>query len=92
MPSLKPDAIRLRVEACGLCGTDLHWDSKPLKESPFGHEVAGTVQEMLTPAQCAVPYEGMKPDIACLSEPLGVALDVLRLSDIGVDSNVLVMP
>jgi L-iditol 2-dehydrogenase len=145
MTALNPDAIRLRVEACGLCGTDLHWNSRPATESPFGHEVAGTVlevgpavlnvkvgqavvlesssacgvcdtcrnmkqelcphlrvfwgagpalgfaQEMIAPAQCAVPYGGMKPDIACLSEPLGVAIDVLRLSDIGIDSNVLVM-
>jgi len=145
MPPLKPDAIRLRVTACGICGTDLHWNSKPSKDSPFGHEVAGTVlevgaavanvnvgqtvalesssacgvcdacrnmrqelcpnlrvfwgsgpalgfaEEMIAPAQCAVPYEGMKPEIACISEPLGVAIDVLRLSDVGVDSNVLVM-
>jgi L-iditol 2-dehydrogenase len=145
MPTLKPDAIRLRVAACGICGTDLHWNSKPAKDSPFGHEVAGTVlevgtvvtnmktgqnvalesssacgqcnacrnmqqelcpnlrvfwgagpglgfaEEMIAPAQCAVPYEGMKPEIACLSEPLGVAIDVLRLSDVGVDSNVLVI-
>jgi L-iditol 2-dehydrogenase len=145
MPALKPDAIRLRVAACGICGTDLHWNSKPAKDSPFGHEVAGAVlevgtavtnmktgqnvalesssacgqcnacrnmqqelcpnlrvfwgagpglgfaEEMIAPAQCAVPYEGMKPEIACLSEPLGVAIDVLRLSDVGVDANVLVI-
>jgi L-iditol 2-dehydrogenase len=144
-PPLKPDAIRLRVAACGICGTDLHWNSKPSKDSPFGHEVAGAVlevgvavanvkvgqtvalesssacgqcdacrnmrqefcpnlrvfwgagpalgfaEEMIAPAQCAVPYEGMKPEIACLSEPLGVAIDVLRLSDVGIDSNVLVL-
>jgi threonine dehydrogenase-like Zn-dependent dehydrogenase len=145
MPVLKADAIRLRVEACGICGTDLHWNSRPSKDSPFGHEVAGTVletgatvsnvkvgqtvalesssacgqcdecrnmrqefcpnlrvfwnagpalgfaEEMIAPAQCAVPYEGMKSEVACLSEPLGVAIDVLRLSEVGIDSNVLVM-
>ena len=145
MPALKPDAIRLRVTACGICGTDLHWNSKPSKESPFGHEVAGTVletgpavmnvkvgqtvalesssacgqcdacrnmrqefcpnlrvfwgvgpalgfaEEMIAPAQCAVPYEGMKPEVACLSEPLGVAIDTVRVADIGIDSNVLVL-
>jgi threonine dehydrogenase-like Zn-dependent dehydrogenase len=140
-----PHEIRLRVTACGICGTDLHWNSKPAKDSPFGHEVAGTVlevgaavsnvkvgqaialesssacgqcdacrnmrqelcpnlrvfwgagpalgfaEEMLTPAQCAVPYDGLAPEVACLSEPLGVAIDVLRLSEVGIDSNVLVM-
>lgn len=145
MPSLRPDAIRIGVKACGLCGTDLHWNSKPSKESPFGHEVAGTVleagpavmnvrigqtvalesssacgqcnecrnmrqelctdlrvfwgagpalgfaEEMVAPAQCAVPYEGLTPEIACLSEPLGVAIDTVRVADIGMDSNVLIM-
>ncbi len=145
MPALKPDAIRLRIAACGICGTDLHWGSKPAKDSPFGHEVAGTVlevgtavtnvqvgqtvalesssacgqcnscrnmqqelcpnlrvfwgagpalgfaEEMIAPAQCAVPYEGMKPEIACLSEPLGVAIDTVRVADIGIDSNLLIL-
>lgn len=145
MPALKPDAIRLKVQACGICGTDLHWNSRPEKETPFGHEVAGTVvevgsavsnvkvgqgvalesssacgqcaecrnmrqelcpnlrvfwgagptlgfaQEMISPAQCAVPYEQMKPEVACLSEPLGVAIDTVRVADIGIDSNVLIL-
>lgn len=145
MPALKADAIRIRVDACGICGTDLRWNSKPSKDSPFGHEVAGTVletgaavsnvkvgqtaalesssacgqcdecrnmrqefcpnlrvfwgagpglgfaEEMIAPAQCAAPYEGMKPEIACLSEPLGVAIDTVRVADIGIDSNVLIM-
>ena len=144
-PGLAADQIRLRVGACGICGTDLHWNSQPTKESPFGHEVAGTVlevgtavtnvkvgqtvalesssacgqcdacrnmqqelcpnlrvfwnagpalgfaEEMIAPAQCAVPFEGLKPEIACLSEPLGVAIDVLRVSEINMDSNVLVL-
>jgi L-iditol 2-dehydrogenase len=142
---IRADEIRLRVDACGICGTDLHWDSKPEKETPFGHEVAGTVletgsavgnvkvgqavalesssacgqcddcrnmrqelcpnlrvfwgagpalgfaEEMIVPAQCAVPYEGLTPDIACLSEPLGVAIDTLRVADVTIDSNVLIM-
>jgi L-iditol 2-dehydrogenase len=145
MPALKPDCIRLRVAACGICGTDLHWNSKPSKDSPFGHEVAGVVaevgsavtnvqvgqtvalesssacgqcaacrnmdqelcpnlrvfwgagpalgfaQEMISPAQCAVPYEGMTPEVACLSEPLGVAIDTVRLADIRITSNVAIV-
>lgn len=145
MPALKPDAVCVRVTACGICGTDLHWNSKPSKDTPFGHEVAGTVQEvgaavmnvkvgqtvalesssacgqcdacrnmrqelcpnlrvfwgagpglgfaeeMVSPAQCAVPYDGLKPEIACLSEPLGVAIDTVRVADIGMDSNVLIL-
>ncbi|MHC4873884.1 MAG: zinc-dependent alcohol dehydrogenase [Planctomycetota bacterium] len=37
------DDIKVRVEACGICGTDLH---PAKKESQFGHEVAGEVIEV----------------------------------------------
>ena len=43
---LEPGWVRLRVEACGICGSDLHfWHGhlrRPLGTSP-GHELAGTV-------------------------------------------------
>ncbi len=144
LPALESDAVRLRVAACGVCGTDLRWHSRPARESPFGHEVAGVVletgravthlkvgqavvlesssacgrcaacrnmrqelctdvrgfgdrpvqgfaEEMIAPARCAVPYEGMGPDIACLSEPLAVALDTVRVADVSIDSNVLIL-
>jgi threonine dehydrogenase-like Zn-dependent dehydrogenase len=44
-PELPPDWVRLRVEACGICGTDLHlWKRElpaPLGIAP-GHEITGT--------------------------------------------------
>lgn len=142
LPSLKTGQIRLRVDACGLCGTDLH--SASATEEQFGHEIAGTIlecgngvtglregqrvvldsatpcgrcaackdgmqelctdiqsiwfvpsfglaEEMIAPAICAIPCEDLSPEVACLQEPLGVALDLVRLADITTDSNVLIM-
>jgi len=138
-----PEEIRLRVEACGICGTDLHVVPGE-EEAPFGHEVAGRIveagaaagglavgqrvalesstpcgrcancrnarqelcsdlksffitgtmgcaAEMLAPAISAVPYEGLSPEVAALSEPLGVAIDLVRLAEVGLDSNVLIL-
>lgn len=143
--ALAPDEIRIRVEACGVCGTDLHVDeSAAPKQEPFGHEMAGTIlecgahvtrvtvgqkvviesstpcgqcaacrnanqeccaniqsffctgtfgfaEEAIVPAINALPYEGMSPAVASLSEPLGVAIDMVRLADLNINSNVLVM-
>ena len=137
--------IRVKVEACGICGSDLH-DNPDLadKELPFGHEIAGTVveagkgvlnvkagekialdsatpcgtceycrnaqqelciklksfwgtrtfgfaEEMIAPAICAIPRGDMPADVATLSEPLGVAIDLVRLAEVNINSNVLVM-
>ena len=142
LPALKSGQIRLKVEACGICGTDIH--SSTDKEEQFGHEIAGTVlklgagvadlkpgqkvvldsatpcgkcdrcknaqqelctniqsiwfvpsfgfaEEMIAPAICAIPYEGLPPEVACLQEPLGVAIDLVRLADIKTSSNVLIL-
>jgi L-iditol 2-dehydrogenase len=60
VPPLRADEVRVRVQAVGLCGTDLHIfqghanynrDARgrlvPLAESPqvLGHEIAGTIEE-----------------------------------------------
>ena len=136
--------IRLKVDASGICGTDLHKKEGDVKERRFGHEVAGTIvalgdgvtglevgqtvaldsstpcgrcnnckdarqelctdvqslfksglfgmaEETIAPAIGAVPFDGISPEVACLQEPLGVAIDMVRLADIGIDSNVLVI-
>ena len=143
--ALAPDQIRLRVAACGVCGTDLHqMPGAEEREAGFGHEIAGTIVEvgaavenvrlgqavvlesstacgtcancrnarqelcteiqsffhlgsfgfadtMIAPGISAIVCEEMDPAIACLSEPLGVAIDMVRLADIRLDSNVLIM-
>jgi L-iditol 2-dehydrogenase len=143
---LKPDQIRVKVLACGVCGTDIHADAVTLAEERImtGHEITGEVielgasvaglalgqrivldsatpcgrcdacrnarqelcsdiqsfffldsfgfsDEMVAPAICAIPCADLAPEIACLQEPLGVAIDLVRLSDITPESNVLVL-
>lgn len=134
--------VRITIEACGICGTDIHDnEDKPHK---FGHEIAGIItaigpgvtnvtvgervvldsatpcgwcemckngfqelctdiqsfyyldqfglaEEMNAPAISAIPYKGLKPAVASLQEPLGVAIDLCRISDITTGSNVLII-
>lgn len=58
--------VRVRVEACGICGSDLHfWDGhlrRALGTSP-GHELAGTVLD--GPAGLADVRYAVSPNIAC---------------------------
>ncbi len=140
-----PGEILVRVDACGVCGTDLSaaisgaggWQA-------FGHEVAGTIlkvghgvahlkegqsvaletssfcghcdlcrdgrvdlcnkgpnfwgrpamgfsRHMLVPACCAVPYEGLTPDVASLAEPAGVAFDMVKTAGLRLGDRVAVI-
>lgn len=140
--ALNPREIRLKVEACGICGTDLFGEEEDF--SPFGHEVAGEIiecgrgidylrvgqkvvidsatpcgrcssckdgkqelcediqsifyleefgfaEEMIAPGESAIPYKELSPSVATLQEPLGVAIDMVRLGEINKDSNVLII-
>ena len=143
--ALKPDEIRIKVDACGVCGTDLQVNPDDANnEALFGHEMAGRIletgsavsglkvgqkvviesatpcgkcdncrntrqelcsdiqsffflgyfgfaEETIVPAICAIPCEDLSPEVASISEPLGVAIDLVRLADITINSNVLVM-
>jgi len=53
----------------------------------------GMAQEMIAPAISAIPFDDsvISPEVACLQEPLGVALDVVRVADIRPGDNVLIM-
>jgi L-iditol 2-dehydrogenase len=139
-----PGWLLLRVEACGICGTDLTEAVRRADWAPFGHEIAGVVeavghgvehlppgmrvalesasfcgrcelcrngrvdlcnrapnfwgqaamgfsQFMLAPACCAVPYESLEPDEACLAEPAGVAYDLVKVADIRLGDKVCVV-
>lgn len=143
-PAIRPNEIRLKIDACGICGTDLQEMPGSASEKLFGHEIAGTIievgshvtdlaagrrivlesssacgrcancrdarqelcsniqsfwsspslgfsEEMISPAICAIPYDALSPEVACLQEPLGVAIDMVRLAGIGPRSNVLVI-
>ncbi|MHB8997239.1 MAG: zinc-dependent alcohol dehydrogenase [Armatimonadota bacterium] len=145
LPALQPDQIRVKIAACGICGTDLHLNSsEPAQEQGFGHEMAGTIiekgggvlnlevgqkvviessspcgfcehcknaqqelctdiqsffhlghfgfaEEIIAPAITAIPCDDLPADVACLSEPLGVAIDLVRLAEISLSSNVLIL-
>ncbi len=46
-PSIGPGELLLRVEASGICGSDvMEWYRKPKAPLVLGHEVAGTVEEV----------------------------------------------
>jgi L-iditol 2-dehydrogenase len=51
-PTLEDGDVRVRVEAVGICGSDLHWfgeggigDAKLSAPLVIGHEIAGTVED-----------------------------------------------
>jgi threonine dehydrogenase-like Zn-dependent dehydrogenase len=142
---LRPGEIRLKITACGICGTDIHSPPDPNGEfKTFGHEIAGIVletgagvanvkvgqkvvldsstpcgacdncrdtaqelcrnvqsffcigsfgfaEQMIAPGISAVPCDDLDPAIGSLSEPLGVAIDLVRLADIRPQSNVLLV-
>ena len=47
LPDSPPaDEVLVRVEACGICGTDLSAAVKAKKWEPFGHEVAGVIEQV----------------------------------------------
>ena len=50
LPAPGPGEVRLRITACGVCGTDLHMvhSPKPIIEpgSIMGHEIAGVVDDL----------------------------------------------
>jgi len=136
--------IRVRVEACGICGTDIAPRDDDAPELRFGHEIAGEVieaapnvtrvkvgdkialdsatpcghcancrnglqelctslktffrgnelgfaEEVIAPVISALPYEGLSPAVATVQEPLGVAIDMVRLADLETTSNVLIL-
>ncbi len=63
---LEPGWVRLRVEACGICGSDLHfWHgdlARPIGTAP-GHELAGVVIDG-PPGLPDVRY-AVSPNVAC---------------------------
>lgn len=63
---LDPGWARLRVAACGICGSDLHWwhgtMPRPLGTAP-GHELAGTIVD--GPAGLDDVLYAVSPNVSC---------------------------
>lgn len=144
VPEVKDDWALVKVEACGICGTDMHYARHLAAEwQGFGHEIAGVVvaagrnvrvkegdrvvlesgsycgvceqcrngrmdlcnrgnnfwrnptmgfaEYILAPKECLVPYDGLTPEVACLTEPIGVAVDMVRVADIALGDEVLAL-
>ena len=79
--------------ACGQCSNCRNARQELCTDirSFFYLQSFGFAEQMLAPAVSAIPCPDLAPETACLSEPLGVAIDMVRLADIRPDSNVLVM-
>jgi len=136
-----PSESIIRVDACGICGTDINAIVAGAQEyTPLGHEVAGRVigadgtlsatpvvlesssacgrcaacrngrpdlcadvksffgrpyfgiaERMVAPEISVLPYAGLDPAVATLSEPLGVAIDLCETAGITPYSTVLVV-
>lgn len=145
IPEVKENWALIRVNACGICGTDMHYANHLATEwQGFGHEVAGVVAKVgrgvynvkegdrvvlesgsycgvceqcrngrsdlcnrapnfwqnptmgfaeyiLAPKECLVPYGNLTPEVACLTEPIGVAVDMVRVADIALGDEVLAL-
>lgn len=145
IPEVKDNWALVRVAACGICGTDMHYANHLATEwQGFGHEVSGTVVKLgagithvkegdtvvlesgsycgtceqcrngrsdlcnkgnnfwrgptmgfaeyiLAPRECLVPFDGLSFEVACLTEPVGVAVDMVRVADIGLGDEVLIL-
>jgi len=51
----------------------------------------GFAEQMIVPCECCVAFEGISFEAASITEPLGVAVDLFKTSDIGLGQDVLVI-
>jgi L-iditol 2-dehydrogenase len=145
LPDDPPEGYAIvKVDACGICGSDLSAAVTRKKWGAFGHEIAGRIeridarikhlregdrvvlesssfcghcdlcrdgrvdlcnrapgfwdqpamgfsQYMLAPVQAIVKYDGLSPHVACLTEPLGVAVDMIKTARIQLGDRVCVI-
>lgn len=78
---------------CGVCA-DCRNSRPDLCRQLFGPAIGpaqGFAQRMLVHARSAVPAGGLNPAVAAMAEPVGVAYDMVRVAEIGLDHNVLVV-
>lgn len=67
-PELAPDEVLLRVDACGICGSDLHVSEVlPAPGLVLGHELCGTVVAVGDRARTDAPHLGEGVRVAALS-------------------------
>lgn len=92
--SISPVPVVLESSsACGRCAScrNGHPDLCADVKSFFGRPYFGLAERMVAPEISVLPYHGMDPAVATLSEPLGVAIDLCEVADITPYSTVLVV-
>jgi len=57
----------------------------------WSNESMGFAEYILAPKECLVPFEGLDFEVACVTEPLGVAFDMVEIADINLGDEVLVL-
>ncbi len=72
IPDCGPHEVRVRVDACGLCGSDLHAQRRRSWASGLipGHEIAGTIEVVGHGATRGGNGEDLVPGLAVVVEPL----------------------
>jgi len=82
------------LESSGFCGTCDYcrngWVERCNKAPNFwsAGPSLGFSDYMVAPACCVVKYDGLTPEVACLTEPAGVAMDMVKTADIGLGHRV----
>ena len=59
--------------------------------SGYGKRLACGFARRVAPWQACVPFSGLSFAVACLAEPLGVALDMAYTADVRLGNDVLVL-
>lgn len=79
--------------ACGRCAACRNGrpDACTAVASFFQRPYFGIAERMISPEISVLEYEGLEPAVACLSEPLGVAIDLCEVAQITPYSVVLVV-
>ena len=75
---------------CSACRNGHSWGCTAVV-SFFGRPYFGIAERMVSPEISVLEYEGIEPAVACLSEPLGVAIDLCEIAQITPHSVVLVV-
>ena len=80
------------LDSCTACGDCENCKNgrQDLCETVLPASFTGFGQNTTAPAMGAWPYENLKPEVACLAEPLGVAIDLFNTCDIKFCDVVLV--
>jgi len=68
--SLLPDEVLLRIQACGVCGTDIHIVEGSSRSTPpvvLGHEFVGVVEDIGSSVKNVTPGDvvAIDPNISC---------------------------